>query len=222
MVGGQALNIWAVRYGLSAEWAAVSDDIDFFGNRAAAIAAGLEWGGDVKTPKLDDHTVNSAVVLVNIDEAEHGIDFLNSILGVDSEELKRWASAAGGPGYSFRVMHPLHVLQSQLENTYGSLNRRDSELGEYQVERVKLAIAVVAAAVSQLLEAGRTRAAFNMVKRIALVATRPAALAAFARDQIDVLTAIPDHKAWPGDFLEKRLPQIRGHTARKRNRSQLG
>jgi len=56
LVGGQALNIWAVHYDLAAASAVVSNDIDFFGSRANAIAAGLEWGAEVRTPALDDHT----------------------------------------------------------------------------------------------------------------------------------------------------------------------
>lgn len=218
LVGGQALNIWAVRYRLAAQNAAVSDDIDFFGNRAAAIAAGLDWDAEVQTPKLDDHTANSAIVLVDIDNVEYGIDFLNSILGVDSDELRRWSSVAGGLGYTFRVMHPLHVLQSQLENTYGLLNRRDTDLGGYQAERVKLAVAVVACAVREMLDAGKPRVALNMVKRIAAIATSGPALAAHARDLIDVLEAIPDHTAWSREFLEKRMPQIREAADRKRRR----
>jgi hypothetical protein len=109
LVGGQALNVWAVRFGLAAEATAVSRDIDFFGSRADAIAAGLDWHASVETAALDDHTPNAAVVIVNIDNEERGIDFLSSIAGVDSEELQRWAATSRGGTYEFRLMHPLHV-----------------------------------------------------------------------------------------------------------------
>ena len=124
LVGGQALNIWAVWFGLAAETTAVSRDIDFFGSRADAVAAGLDWHADVNTASLGDHTPNAATVIVTIDDEQHGIDFLSSLAGVESAELRRWAGKVRSGAYELRVMHPLHVLQSQIENVYGVLRRR--------------------------------------------------------------------------------------------------
>lgn len=209
LVGGQALNVWAVHYGLATQTAAVSDDIDFFGTRADAIAAGLDWGGDVNMPSLDDHTPNAAVVLVEIHDSKRGIDFLDSILGVEAEELRRWAGLVRGRDYSFRVLHPLHVLQSQLENVYGALKRRDEEVGQYYVGRVKLSVQVVASAVEEMLEAKRTRDALNAAERVARIARSRPGLEAHRRDGIEVLAGIPIHRGWPGKFLDQRLAQIR-------------
>ncbi len=215
LVGGQALNVWAVHYGLASQATAVSDDVDFFGTRAQAIAAGLDWGGDVKMPSLDDHTPNAAVVLVEIRESKRGIDFLDSILGVESDELRRWAGRVRGHNYGFRVMHPLHVLQSQMENVYGALKRRDERDGKYYVGRVKLSVQVVASAVEEMLEAKRTRDALNAAERVARIARSRPGLEAGRRDGVEALAGIPVHSDWPSKFREQRLPQIRADVERR-------
>jgi hypothetical protein len=208
LVGGQALNVWAVRFGLAAEATAVSRDIDFFGSRADAIAAGLDWHASVETAALDDHTPNAAVVIVNIDNEERGIDFLSSIAGVDSEELQRWAATIRGGTYEFRLMHPLHVLQSQLENVYGTLHRRDEPGGEYYVARASLSIEVAKAALVDMLDAGRWRESLRAAERIAKLAVTRVGLAAWARDSVDVSAAIPAHAGWPKRLVATQLPQI--------------
>lgn len=209
LVGGQALNVWALHFELLAESAAVSNDIDFFGSREDAIVAGLDWGAEVRTPALDDHTANAAIALVAIENERRAIDFLVSILGVDSGELRRWSSLVRDHEQSFRVMHPLHILQSQLENVYGLLNRRDEDVGDYYVGRVVLAVRVTSSAIKRLLDEKRTRDALNAAERIALIAQGRPALEAFRRDAIDALDAIPDHRNWPKRFLSTRLAQLR-------------
>lgn len=220
LVGGQALNIWAVRFGLAAESAVTSDDIDFFGSRAQAIGAGLDWGAKVRPASLDDQTPNTAVVVVEIHDEERGIDFLDGILGVDSAELRGWASDVRGRTYSFRVMHPLHVLQSQLENVYGILRRREDEGGEYYVGRIELAVRVVARAIGELLDAGRIREALKAAERVAEVAERLASIAAWQRDGVDLLLAVPvTDRTWPKRFTETRWPQIRDRIVARRKRA---
>jgi hypothetical protein len=216
LVGGQALNVWAVHYGLAAETAAVSQDIDFFGSRADAIAAGLDWDAEVLTATLDDHTPNSAVVLIEIDNEERGIDFLGNIAGVDSAELRRWAATVRGEGFEFCVMHPLHVLQSQFENIYGILRRRDEPGGDYYVDRLRLAVKVVGSSICTLLHDARTREALNAVERVAEIAVKRPALTAWQRDGLDALNAIPDHMSWPAEFIDRRREQIEKRVARKR------
>ena len=218
LVGGQALNIWAVRFGLAAEATAVSRDVDFFGTRADAVAAGLDWHADVHAASLDDHTPNSATVIVSIDDERHGIDFLSSIAGVEPEELRRWSAKVRGTAYEFRVMHPLHVLQSQIENVYGVLRRREEQGGDYYIGRVALAIEIAAAAIAELLEARRTREALKAAERIATIAAGRPALVAWARDKVDVLTAIPRSLGWPKRFAETRRPQIERDVRERRNR----
>jgi len=209
LVGGQALNVWAVYFGLLPHAAAVSNDIDFFGSGEDAIGAGLDWGAEVRTAAMDDHTPNVAIALLEIEGDRRAIDFLDSILGVDSAELRRWSSLVRDHEQSFRVMHPLHVLGSQLENVYGMLKRRDEDAGEYYVGRVTLAVRVASSAITELLDGKKTRDALKAAERIAVIAQSGPALEAFRRDAIDALEAIPDHGSWPKKFIDPRLVQVR-------------
>ncbi len=217
LVGGQALNAWAVHYRLKKVTAAVSADIDFIGNKADAIAAGLAWHGQTRVAGLDDHTPNAATVVIQIEGESHTIDFLTSVLGIESEKLDKWAVKIDVGEHSFRVMHPLHVLVSALENTYGeTLCRRDGAGGEYYRDRVAVASKVAAAMVMELLNSGKTRAALNAAEFIAALATCTAGVAAWRRDKLDLLASIPKHAAWPEEFTKTKLPQIREQVEKRR------
>lgn len=221
LVGGQALNFWAVHYRLSTETAALSRDIDFFGNRKDALAANRDWKGKVNLADFDDHTVNAAVVVVEINNETHGIDFLTSIAGVDTESLRKNAIQVQAPGYEFSVMHPLHVMQSQVENVYGLLKRRDDPDGKYYVGRLELAIKVAAAAITELLKAKRHRDALNFAEAMGTLAATREGIDAWLRDGLDLLQSIPERGDWPKKFLDKRLPQLRAHIQERRERRVL-
>ncbi|MEX2124795.1 MAG: hypothetical protein WD795_12950 [Woeseia sp.] len=204
--------------GLHTEAAALSHDIDFFGNRADALAAGRDWKAKTNIADFDDYTPNAAVVVVEIDSEKHGIDFMSSIAGVDSTELRERAVQVQAPGYDFYVMHPLHVMQSQLENVYGSLRRRNDPNGEYYAGRVALAIQVAGVSISDLLDAKRTRDALRFSERMGQLALSNPGLNAWLRDGVDVLDAIQEHSGWPGKFVSKRLPQIRDQVQVERDK----
>lgn len=216
LVGGQALNVLAVHYGLASVATALSDDIDFFGDAHKAVAAGKAWDGKTKTATLDDHTPNSAFVVINIGGTPHQIDFMAQIQGVQVQELHDWAAVIEADGASFRVMHPLHVLQSQIENVYGVLNRRS--WGPRMVQRVNLSIQVTESAIRERLEQDAIRDALKMVERIAEIAAGSPALRGWREDNVDVLLAIPEHPRWPAAFSSRRLPQIHKHIAQKREK----
>ena len=98
------------------------------GSPQAATEAGIEWGARVELPENDNFTPNTAVVYLDVEEGTRGIDFLESILGVDNEELKRMAVTIQFPERNdsyMRVMHPMHCMISQVTNAYDKkLNRR--------------------------------------------------------------------------------------------------
>jgi len=215
LVGGQALNVLAVHHGLDAIATAVSYDIDFFGDATVARDAGHAWGGRARVADIDDHTPNTALVLVNFHGQTHQIDFMGEIMGVQAEELKAWAATIEADGKTFRVMHPLHVLQSQLENVYGVLNRR--AMGTRAVARARLSIQVAERTIRDYLDNNDKRAAFKAAERVAEISTHPAALRAWYEDNLDVLAVIPAHPEWPSKFTTIRLPQIHDMASRSRN-----
>ena len=214
LVGGQALNVLAVHYGLDAIATAVSEDIDFFGDAALAREASKAWGGHTRKAGMEDHTPNSALVLVEIHGQTHQIDFMSQILGVQANELEAWAATIEVDEKKFRVMHPLHVLQSQLENVYGMLDRR--RMGPRAVSRTRLAVRVAERSIRGYLNGGDIRAALKAAERVSEIAATRAGLRAWHVDGLDLLTAIPSHSKWPTEFLEKRLPQIRDLLSKQR------
>ena len=120
----------------------------------------------------------------------------------------------------FRVMHPLHVLQSQVENVYGQLNRRAR--GARTVSRSKLAVRVARAAILESLEAGDLKEALWAAEKVAEIALTEAGLKALWKDRIELLDAIPAHANWPENFIALRLPQLqtRVREARRKYRRQ--
>ena len=216
LVGGQALNVLAVHYGLDAIATAVSYDIDFFGNAALAHEAGKAWGGRTRKAGMDDHTPNSALVLIEIHGQTHQIDVMSQIVGVQVDEMQAWAAIIEVAGKKFRVIHPLHVLQSQLENIYGVLDRR--RMGPRTVSRTRLAVRVTERSIREYLDGSDIRAGLKAAERVAEIAATRAGLRAWHVDELDILTAIPSHGKWPTEFLEKRLPQIRNLLSKQREK----
>lgn len=144
IVGGQALNLWAERYHHVPELAAygpyTSKDIDYFGYREAAEKLANALGGELRIPDPDDQTPQTAIVHATVAGARIEIDFLDHVLGVDDEQLKRQAIQIimkvrleeGIGELHVPIMHPLHCLQSRLANvvTLG----RHTELVRNQLE----------------------------------------------------------------------------------------
>jgi hypothetical protein len=228
LVGGQALNFWAERLGIATPDSqgpygpALSDDIDFLGPAAAALAFGEALGGEVAVAGMDDaHSPNTALVTLDIEGEAHLIDFLGAMKGFSARELERvrqWAVPLRMPRGSPRplyVMHPVHCLEAQLENIYGrALNRRDDPGGERYVGRVHLAIEACRRIGERYLSDAQTRSALRLAEKVHELSLLPSAMRARFQDQVYVERGIPDGPQMPADFREKRLPQLQGHLDR--------
>ena len=223
LVGGQALNIWAQRYGIQREKAVLlSADVDFVGSAPAATRAGIQWGANINLPRNDDHTPNTALITLDFAGGKREIDFLIGVLGVDNDELNRMAVTLKFNAESeIRIMHPLHCMISQITNAYGKeLNRRaDPKLGQWIAERAKVSVIVAAKNVCEYLEQGHLNPAKRISAKVADFAIKPAAIEAFMQDNIDVMDAIPkEHPNWKDSFEEtvfsplmKRVGRVRTH-----------
>lgn len=106
----------------------------FFGVKSTAALIAKRLGGTAVFPEPGDNTPNSAIVRVEINGTLLLIDFLNSVLGVDNELMKRDAltvtmklpAGFGGNSLEFKVMHPFQCLQSRISNVIGpAMMRRD-------------------------------------------------------------------------------------------------
>lgn len=222
LVGGQALNFWAEKLDIATADAAglygpaLSDDIDFLGPARAALEFGAATGGKVAISGWESaHSPNTALVTLDIDGATHLIDFLGSMKGFSAEELervRRWAvpltMQRGAPRPMF-VMHPVHCLQSQLENVYGlALNRRAAPGGDRYIGRVRLTIEVCRRITLRHVEQGDPRSALKIAEKVHGLSLLPTAMRARSEDDIHVESGIPD-VGMPAEFLTKRLPQLR-------------
>lgn len=217
LVGGQALNVYACIYDNQAENSLVTEDIDFCGEREVAFAASKSWHGEINAAKIDDHTPNIATVVVKIDGEKHTIDFMKHIQGIEMVELRAWARTVELDNQTFRVMHPVHVLQSQLENIYGVLNRRIR--GEGTVTRIKLAIRIVRGAIYRMLDDHDQHSALKSAERVHDIAISQSGLRSRYMDNVELLDAIPpSHENWPSKFIAERFPRMQEYVGRTRRK----
>ena len=219
LVGGQALNFWAQQLDIATPEStgsfgpAVSEDIDFLGTALEAQAFAEAIKGKILIAGLDDHGPNTALVNFDLDGETHEIDFLRHLKGFTTPELDEvWDKAAvielmeGTP--KLRIMHPMHCLQSQLENVYGVLNRRDEPNGERYAGRVRLAIETCRCISIKCLADGDVNGALEVVELVHNLSRNECAMRARYTDSILVESGAIYEPSMPSKFLEKRLPQL--------------
>lgn len=129
LVGGQSIVIWSHYYAhspefLEADIPVTTKDVDFLGSakRAKEVAAAVN--ARIAVPLIDDATPSSAVLDLGCKgSAEERVDFVDYVKG-PGDAVRREAISievqlpddAPGTKTLVRVMHPLHCLQSKLEN----------------------------------------------------------------------------------------------------------
>jgi len=173
IVGGQALNIWAEA--LARDIAPpkpmsglTSKDLDFFGPAAAARELASRTAGRLLVPSLDDHTPSTAIVQLNLDEKRLRIDFISSVLGVESREVlpksaKIVVPAPDGTEIALRLMHPVHCLQSRAANIlHPATGRRD----QIALLQYKASVRVVRAWIKRALRVGFPRVATDSISML--------------------------------------------------------
>jgi hypothetical protein len=212
LVGGQALAVWAVRYGIEPVGVlsrAITTDADFIGTSAIAHALRRSLGGSwkLRAGTLDD--TGGQVAKVYSRTADGGVkqvDFLSGIVGLDTEAVRRRATVfALEDGTRVKVLHPLDVLESRLRN----LESIPAKRNVFGVAQARLAVAVVHAFIEDFMAGGNEprllRQAVKRVERIALD-TRLSRVA-FTYD-IDVLAALPVERIRYPRFHELQWPRV--------------
>ncbi len=97
-----------------------SKDIDFLHNLDAerALEAALR-DGKLRLPAFDDNTPEAAVVTGYLGDKKVTVDFLGSVLGVDTDQVRRRSITISDPekqAVSITLMHPLDCIRSRLSN----------------------------------------------------------------------------------------------------------
>jgi hypothetical protein len=221
LVGGQALAVWAVHYGIQPVGQlsrTVTMDADFIGTRAVAHALHRSLGQPWKLRKgtLDDIGGQVAKVYSKTVDGIKQVDFLSGIVGLDTDAVRKRAAEITLPdGVSVNVLHPLDVLESRLRNL-DSIPAKRNAVG---VAQARLAVSVVRAFIEDFMDGGndprKVRQAVKRVERIALDARL--AQVALTYD-IDVLAAIPVERIAYPRFHELQWPKILARFERKREK----
>ena len=98
VIGGQALNIWVTYFHQMApdEFGPkeyyTSEDIDYYGSRAAVQGIAGALDGKFRFPDADDHTPNTGQVVTELGGKNLTIDFLGTVLGIKDPELRNGVS----------------------------------------------------------------------------------------------------------------------------------
>ena len=140
LVGGQALAFWSSYFGIEPPPGAVTKDADFLGSRADVerIARGL--GGQAHYPPERAQTALTGQVTKDLPGNDYiNIDILFRMHGATTmPALRARAVQVQLDAATFKILHPMDVLQSRLENLYSLPEKQD----EHAVAQLRLAIAM--------------------------------------------------------------------------------
>ena len=210
LVGGQALALWTTIFEVSPPEeiaAAISSDADFIGSADVAQKLGRalkHW--DFWKPKFDDATVQTAKLTRTVSEGIKQIDFLGGIAGLGTEAIQRRAvTLTLASGTDLRVLHPLDVLESRLQNLLLIPEKRNAG----GIAQARLGIRIANAFLSRLLdESGETRIFFDAVERVAQIAASKRLTSVMLDHNFDILAAVPIERIENSAFQTKRWPRI--------------
>jgi hypothetical protein len=209
LVGGQALAFWAVWFKIESPAELgdkVTTDADFVGSskNARALNKQLHWA--MWTPSLDDSTPQTAKLTKRVDyNGVKQIDFLHSIVGLDTREIRKRAVAIDLPPSSkISILHPVDVLTSRLKNLQ-HLREKQNEIG---IAQTRLAMKITSAFLRTLLAAPHRRELLTWVEHIAGIALDRSLGNTLDRYELDPLRSIPAAEIEVPEFQAKRWPQL--------------
>lgn len=220
LVGGQALAFWAdhLQVVLPDELTSgVTADADFIGDSALARDLGARLGWKTWIPTLDDATPQTGKVTRRLSGGGiKQVDFLSGVVGLTTKDIVRRAVELKVPRIgTLRVMHPVDVLDSRIQNLHVLPEKRTAS----GIAQARLAVEVARAFVRAEISARGERAGLKLLERIAEIAMDIAAVRVFLLYGIEPLHAVPldDFRA-TGALHRVRWPQIVSEVEAKRDR----
>lgn len=192
LVGGQALAFWADHYSVSRPAnmePAVSAGADFIADGALARKLARELGWKAWIPGFDDATFQTGkVTQKQSDGSVKQVDFLASVAGLATKNVVRRALEMEVPQIGrLRVMHPIDVLESRIQNL-ALIPEKRTKAG---VSQASLAIDVARAFISAEVDERGERKALKLLERVAKIANQDGAIGVFLKFNIDPLLAVP-------------------------------
>ena len=144
------------------------------------------------------------------------VDFLSGVVGLTTKDIVHRAVELKVPRIGrLRVMHPVDVLDSRIQNLHLLPEKRTAS----GIAQGRLAVEVARAFVRAEISARGERAGLNLLERIADIADDIAAVRVFLLYGIDPLHAVPldDFRA-TGALHRVRWPQIVSEVEARRER----
>jgi hypothetical protein len=222
LVGGQALAFWMNHFGveLPSRFAFVSADVDFLaksaGDKREVIRLAKLLGGEVVLPHAGARTalVGRAIKPLSGEGGRYyNIDVVFKIYGANEALVREAALEVQDRNMLFRVMHPMDVLKSRLDNLYGLAEKRQPDRLELSQMQLRVAIQVAqrfqldVAAKQPVDERGRS-STLPLVKFIGLLAESDAGRKVAERHDIHVADAVEPSTVASPTFHSRRLPQL--------------
>ena len=220
LVGGQALSVWIVKYGLQlpADLPVVTRDTDFLTQSAVATASVEKFArainGKASFPRrLDMTALVGQVELATSDESYINVDVIFRIVGLDPAKVLARAVRVELPGsITFLVMHPFDLLKSRLANLH-ELREKQNDKGAAQL---RLAIDVARAYLQEQAaryppaETGAGRSPVQtLVSEIEKMAIDDAGRKAAKRWGVHVADAIDPSLIPAGAFWTRKWPTLK-------------
>jgi len=224
LVGGQALAYWMDRYGVRqpGDLPAISRDVDFFTPNAAnsapleLFARAIRGRAEIENERAITALIGSAIAPAE-DARVYNVDLLHSIVGLGRDRIEENAVVVEVPGgqSTFRILHPLDVLQSRNANLHVLAEKQD-ETGRLQFRlAIEVARAFLEARIDEvrndpaLSEQDRERAIFDLIGAVNEYSTEDAARKNADRYGIHLADAIPAWLIASPVFWDKQWPYLR-------------
>jgi hypothetical protein len=218
LVGGQALAFWADHLQVEPPRSlrsGVTADADFIGDSVLAQDLAKRLGWRIWIPALDDSTPQTGKVTQRTKSgAVKQVDFLSGVVGLTTKDLARRAIEMQLPEIGrLRVIHPLDVLDSRIQNLH-LLPEKRTDAG---IAQGRLAVDVARAFIRQEIATRDERAGLKHLERVADLAADISAVRVFLLYGIDPLQAVPLEDFRTTSALHKiRWPQIVAEIGDKR------
>ncbi len=218
LVGGQALAFWADHLEIKRPATLVSGvtaDADFIGDAGLARRLGGRLGWKTWLPSMDEATPQTGKVTKRLQNGRvKQVDFLSGVAGLTTKDLARRAIEMDVPKIGhLRVIHPIDVLDSRIQNLHLLANKRTAA----GIAQGALAVGMVRAFIRREIESRGERAALRLLERVADIAGDMAGLRVHLLYGIDSLAAVPLEDFRTTSALHKtRWPQILAAIGKKK------
>jgi hypothetical protein len=221
LVGGQALSVWIVKYGLQLppDLPVITRDTHFLTQSAAAEASVEKFArainGKASFPRrLALTALVGQVELTVSDETYINVDVIFKVVGLDPAKVLARAVRVELPGSTtFLVMHPFDLLKSRLANLH-ELREKQNDKG---VAQLRLGVDVARAYLQEqaarypAAETGAGRSPVQpLVSEIEKMAIEDAGRKVAKRWGVHVADAIDPSLIPAGAFWTRKWPTLKG------------